>query len=155
MGDPAVDVERLSKLSRLGEVLVLSGLAAVGLSFVTPFASNEAGCLDHCAGESSYYVWHPLHNPGALFLAVGVLFSVLSWRSARWRRRPVTWLGAFSGWIGLYVLYRYAPAIIEEMFLYGGPALELHSTRWIILYGWPSLHGGAVLYALGQRARRS
>jgi hypothetical protein len=150
MNDHAADVHRLSKASLVGQAILLLGLALVAVSFVVPFASNEAGCLDHCASAGSYFVWHPFHNPGALFLLIGVGSSLLLWRSLKWRRRVVTWLGAFLGWIGLYLYYRYAPEFVEELHLYGGPELQLRPTRWIAAYSWVMLQGGTVLYALGQ-----
>ena len=149
MNGHAADVHRLSTSSLVGHALLLLGLALVAVSFVLPFASNDAGCLDHCADEDAYFVWHPFHNPGALFLLIGVGSSVLLWRSPVRRRRVVTWLGAFSGWIGLYLYYRYAPDFVQEFHLYGGPELELRPTRWIVACGWAVLQGGTVLYALG------
>jgi hypothetical protein len=137
----------------VGQAGLVLGLAVLAVSFVLPFASNDAGCWDHCADEGRYFVWHPFHNPGAPFLLAGIGSSVALWRSPRWRRRVVTWVAALSGWIGLYLYFRYAPVFVEELHLYGGPELELHSTRWIVAYGWPLLQGGIVLYGLGSPSR--
>jgi hypothetical protein len=146
-GDPAPAREE-STPSPIAGVLVVVGLAVLAVSLVVPYATNEADCLDHCAAEGRYFVWHPLHNPGAPLLLVGTVSSVLPWRSARWRRRVLTWLGAVSGWIGLYLLYRYGPAVVAELYLYGGPELELESTRWIVAAGWSVLQVGTVVHAL-------
>lgn len=137
----------LSREAVVGQAVVLLGLVIVALSFVVPFASNEAGCLDHCADEGRFYVWSLSANPGAPFLLIGVATSVLLWRSPKWRRRLVTWLGILVGWLGIY-LYRFSAAWISELQLYGGPNLELHATRWLVVCGWIVLQAGTMLHAL-------
>jgi hypothetical protein len=137
------------RIASIGQIvasgLVVLGLALMAVSLVVPFASNEADCLDHCADANQYFVWHPGHNIGMPFSVIGVASAVALWRSARSRRRVLAWLGTLCGWLGLLLFYDYAPAIIEELYLYGGPALEVADTAWLLGAGWVVLFVGAVV----------
>jgi uncharacterized membrane protein len=107
--------------------LALVGLALVGVALAVPFGQNEAGCSDHCAPAHRFYVWHPLHNPGALFLFAGVVgmaaacFGPPAWRAIRPARLG---LAAVCGWAGVYLTQPVAPRVVAEVYLYGGPELE-------------------------------
>lgn len=145
MGGNGAGVGQPSMARLVASGLVVVGLAVMGVSLVVPFASNEADCLDHCADAHDYFVGHPGHNIGVPFSLIGVVSSVALWRSARWRRRALAWLGSFCGWFGLVLFYDYAPAVIGELYLYGGPALEVADTAWLVGAGWVTLWIGAVL----------
>jgi hypothetical protein len=133
----------------VGKRAVATGIFAVGavltpVGLVLPFASNEADCLDHCADAHSYYAWNPIHNVGAPFLLVGIVACVGLWRSPS-RRRLVGRIGAALGFIGLFLQFEYAPGIIEELHLYGGPSIEVASTGWVLAVGYTALATGAFL----------
>jgi hypothetical protein len=136
VGGNGAGVRRPSRARLAASGLVVVGLAVMVVSLVMPFASNEADCLDHCADAHDYFVGHPGHNIGVPFSLIGVASSVALWRSARWRRRALAWLGSLCGWLGLVLFYDYAPAVIEELYLYGGPALEESDTAWLVGAGW-------------------
>jgi len=145
VGAHSVDAPQRSTTQLAANALVITGLAVIAVSLVLPFASNEADCLDHCADAHRYFVWNPLDNIGAPFSIIGVVASLALWRSARRRRRAITWVGSFCGWIGIVVLSEYTPEIIEELYLYGGPALEMTNTTWILFIGWTLLWIGALI----------
>lgn len=147
MDDDGVGTREASTSPRVANGLMAAGLTVMAVSLVVPFASNEGGCLDHCADARSYFVWHPLHNIGAPFLAVGVVAAVVGRRSTERRRLVTIALGSLCGWIGVVLLYSLAPAVIEEAYLYGGPELDVSGARWIVLVGW-------FLTWLGSVARR-
>lgn len=152
MEGTATEVERRGNpvLSLVGQVVLVAGLAVVAVAFTVPFASNEAGCFDHCADAARYYVWMPFHNPGAPFLLAGIVASVLIWRSPAARFLVPTWAVALSGWLGLWALDGFAQSFISEYALYGGPELEDRSGLRIIVYGWIILQAGTILFALSQ-----
>jgi hypothetical protein len=134
----------------VGQVVLVVGLGVIAVSFAVPFASNDAGCLDHCADAGRYYVWFPFHNPGAPFLLAGIVASVLIWRTPAARFLVVTWLVAQAGWLGILTLDSLAKSWISEYALYGGPELEDRSGGIILLAGWITLQAGIILFALGQ-----
>jgi len=148
----ATEVERRPNpvLSLVGQVVLVAGLAVVAIAFAVPFASNEAGCSDHCADAGRYYVWMPFHNPGAPFLLAGIAASVLIWRSPAARFLVPTWAAALSGWIGIWILDGAAQSFISGYALYGGPELEDRAGLWLIVYGWIILQAGTILFALSQ-----
>jgi hypothetical protein len=132
-----------------GKQLAVNALFAVGavltaVGLVVPFASNEADCLDHCSDAHSYYAWNPIHNVGAPLLVVGIVACVGLWRSPS-RRRLVGRIGAALGFVGLFLQFEYAPAIIEELHLYGGPSVEVADTAWVLVVGYTTLATAALL----------
>lgn len=125
--------------------LVLAGFAATLVGLLLPFASNEAECLDHCADAHSYYAWNPLHNIGAPFLLIGIGAAIALWATPSARTSIGCWLAASLGFLGLLLQYEYAPGIIEELHLYGGPSLDIADTGWVLFLGWITLFTGALL----------
>jgi hypothetical protein len=129
---PMADLQAGKRLAVNALFAVGAVLTAVGL--VLPFASNEADCLDHCADAHGYYAWNPIHNVGAPFLVVGIVACVGLWRSPS-RRRV----------LGLFLQFDYAPAVIEELHLYGGPSVEVADTAWVLVVGYITLATAALL----------
>jgi len=129
--------------------VVLAGLVVLLVSLPLPFAENEAGGSDHYYGAHRWYVWHPFHNFGMLPLLFGILLLVRAWHGPG--RRPRAFLvGEACGWIGLLLLYGWAPEVLQE-FLYGGPDVQLLGTRWVVGVGWALLSLGALLWTYGVR----
>jgi hypothetical protein len=126
--------------------LVISGLVVTTVTLVVPFATNDAGCLERCARDAgSYFFAHPLHNVGAPFSLVGIAASIALWRSAAWRRRGLTWLASCCGWIGVALLYRVTPDVIDDLYIKGGPPLETTAALHLVPLAWILLWTGALL----------
>ncbi len=128
--------------------LVTIGLGFVLAALIVPFGENDAGCYDHCADAHRYFVWHPLDNLGAIFLAVGVVgMTATCWGRPRTQFRR--WATAVCGWFGVFVTLMISPAIIEETMLYGAPSLEPEAGGVLVSAGYALLFLAAAPVLLG------
>lgn len=125
-------------------MLAITGLVVLAISVPLPFASNEAGCNDHCADAARWYVWNPMHNFGAPLLWIGIPACVYLWQRRKGQSAVLATLVSLCGWLGLFVLYAWGPPIVEETALYGGPELDVLPTRWVAGAGWSLLWFGAL-----------
>jgi hypothetical protein len=126
--------------------LALAGLALVGLALPVPFGQNAAGCSDHCAEAHRFYVWHPLHNPGALFLVVGIvgMAAVCFGPGAARATRPARLvLAALAGWAGVHLTTAVAEPVVSEVYLYGGPEFEARAGGDLVSVGFMVLFAAA------------
>ena len=131
-------------------VLLSLGLGFVVAGAIVPFGANEAGCFDHCAEAHRYFVWNPVDNPGAPFLAVGIAGMVATcWR--RPRTRPRRWATAVCGWFGVFVTLMISPAMIDELALYGAPSMEPEGGGVLVSAGYVLLFLAAVPVLFGLR----
>jgi hypothetical protein len=155
--DDGADVAVPGRWRTLAHVLAASGSIVLIVSLPLPFASNVAGNPgdDHHHEAARYYVWNPADNVGMPFLLLGVSALLYLWLSPR-QRAPshgCAVLGTLSGGFGLFVLYAFAPFMIESMHLYGGPDLDLRSSRWLVAVGSLLLWCGAMASSMSRRGR--